>query len=230
MRYVGTDPDNYVWFNNELWRIVGLFGEQPKLVRNNVYAESIAWDTNGGVNWGTSSLQLELNGDFLSGMDQTSLNYIDQEYVWGYSNVDMNLNNEEMYELERNNLYTWTGAIGLLYASDHGYSLDSDETINIVGSPCGSVQGSWLALNNRQWLLDIGDQYVFSWPVGSNSVSMLRANCLDGFHYSSSSDVIYYGMHNEYNLSARPALYFKSNVVVIDGLGTYDDPYQLYMP
>ena len=25
VRYMGADPDNYVWFNNELWRIIGVF-------------------------------------------------------------------------------------------------------------------------------------------------------------------------------------------------------------
>ena len=26
-RYEGKDPNNYVWFNNELWRIIGVFDE-----------------------------------------------------------------------------------------------------------------------------------------------------------------------------------------------------------
>ena len=33
-RYVGANPNNYVLFNNELWRIVGVFDGKVKIVRN----------------------------------------------------------------------------------------------------------------------------------------------------------------------------------------------------
>ena len=34
IRYYGSDPNNYVSFNNELWRIIGVFGDNVKLVRS----------------------------------------------------------------------------------------------------------------------------------------------------------------------------------------------------
>ena len=34
IRYYGSNPDNYVSFNNELWRIIGVFGNNVKLVRS----------------------------------------------------------------------------------------------------------------------------------------------------------------------------------------------------
>ena len=33
IRYYGSDPDNYVTFNNELWRIIGVFDGRLKLIR-----------------------------------------------------------------------------------------------------------------------------------------------------------------------------------------------------
>ena len=33
IRYHGSNPNNYVSFNNELWRIIGVFGNNVKLVR-----------------------------------------------------------------------------------------------------------------------------------------------------------------------------------------------------
>jgi len=93
LRYMGQDPDNYVMFNNELWRIIGIFnnienstGQKQtllKLKRKDSLGE-YAWDTsdssinNGwGVNqWGESTyedgtpyegsdLMRELNTDYL---------------------------------------------------------------------------------------------------------------------------------------------------------------------
>ena len=87
LRYQGSNPDNYVTFNDEVWRIVGLFnvdGEQRvKLVRKDSIG-SFSWDSSlqsgtGSVNfgfgvnqWGPSGtyegadLMRELNGDYLN--------------------------------------------------------------------------------------------------------------------------------------------------------------------
>ena len=36
IRYVGANPKNYVRFNNELWRIIGIFNGNVKLVRDDI--------------------------------------------------------------------------------------------------------------------------------------------------------------------------------------------------
>ena len=83
IRYIGSDPKNYVEFGNtkELWRIVGIFNVKDsegnttrklKLVRDSDLG-AYSWDTsdssiNGGsgVNdWTNADLMKELNGDYL---------------------------------------------------------------------------------------------------------------------------------------------------------------------
>ena len=36
IRYYGSNPNNYVSFNNELWRIIGVFGNNVKLIRKDI--------------------------------------------------------------------------------------------------------------------------------------------------------------------------------------------------
>ena len=87
LRYVGANPCNYVSFNNELWRIIGVMnniddGEgnletRIKLVRK-INIGYYSWDTSDsnvhsgyGINdWTQADLMRELNGDYLD----TSLN------------------------------------------------------------------------------------------------------------------------------------------------------------
>ena len=72
LRYIGADPNNYVLFNEELWRIIGIFDENThgvagtelvKIIRD----ESIgnySWDnksSNGSNDWSDSALQVVLN-------------------------------------------------------------------------------------------------------------------------------------------------------------------------
>ena len=86
LRYIGADPNNYVYFNCddydspssstcELWRIIGIFNENShgingekliKLIRSDSLG-TIAWDSDNTNNWSTASLQTTLNGDYLNG-------------------------------------------------------------------------------------------------------------------------------------------------------------------
>ena len=73
VRFIGSDPDNYVRFNDELWRIIGAMNNiddgtgklesRLKIIRNESIGE-YSWDNKGdyGENdWSTSALQQVLN-------------------------------------------------------------------------------------------------------------------------------------------------------------------------
>ena len=73
IRYYGANPNNYVSFNNELWRIIGVFGDNVKLVRSESLG-SISWDSSEstinsgyGINqWGESK---DTSGNIYEGAD-----------------------------------------------------------------------------------------------------------------------------------------------------------------
>ena len=80
LRYIGADPNNYVLFNDEIWRIIGIFDENThgvagtelvKIIRDESIGE-FSWDnkpsgtgsstSNQGSNdWSDSALQIVLN-------------------------------------------------------------------------------------------------------------------------------------------------------------------------
>ena len=86
LRYIGADPNNYVYFNCddysnpssstcELWRIIGVFNDNShgrsgeklvKLIRSDSLG-NIVWNSANTNNWSTASLQITLNGDYLNG-------------------------------------------------------------------------------------------------------------------------------------------------------------------
>lgn len=76
IRYVGANPKNYVRFNNELWRIIGIFNGNVKLVRDDILtaysfdnkttAQGI--ETDYGTNdWTNSYLRVFLNDYYYGG-------------------------------------------------------------------------------------------------------------------------------------------------------------------
>ncbi len=77
-RYIGASPNNWVKFNDENWRIIGVFTVETsagkkeqliKLIRNSKIA-ALPWDMrtasvqNGVNDWSQSSLNILLNGDY----------------------------------------------------------------------------------------------------------------------------------------------------------------------
>ncbi len=73
VRYIGSNPNNYVEFNNELWRIIGVFDGKIKIIRMNSigsYSFDLIGDSydnaTGQNDYSKSKLMQELNGDYLN--------------------------------------------------------------------------------------------------------------------------------------------------------------------
>ena len=89
IRYYGSDPNNYVSFNNELWRIIGVFGNNVKLVRSEKLGD-LSWDSsessvNGGYGinqWGESTYE---DGSSYEGADLQV--YLNKRYYGGDTTV-----------------------------------------------------------------------------------------------------------------------------------------------
>ena len=87
IRYYGANPNNYVSFNNELWRIIGVFNDNVKLIRKDSLGW-LSWDTsdesvNGGYGinqWGESTYE---DGTTYEGSDL--MQYLNKMYYGGTS-------------------------------------------------------------------------------------------------------------------------------------------------
>ena len=87
-RYEGKNPNNYVWFNNEYWRIIGVFDSAShgqndknlvKIIRADVL-DGLAWHKSNTNDWTAASLNKLLNGAYYNAQDGTS-----SGYCYGYS-------------------------------------------------------------------------------------------------------------------------------------------------
>lgn len=96
-RYEGKNVDNYVWFNNELWRIIGVFGEERhglageelvKIIRSDSLG-SIVYDKSNKNAWETSSLKNLLNGAYLNreNGNETAVDYCYKYYASSTNNT-----------------------------------------------------------------------------------------------------------------------------------------------
>ena len=252
-RYEGKNPNNYIYFNDELWRIIGVFDENShgksgqyltKIIRNDSLG-GYAWDKSNKNNWATSSLYNLLNTNYYNATDGTSggncyqysttitgnCDYtetgLQSEYRSMVENVtwylggknSANYTAEAFYTGERDstsvysgNTASTTGYIGLMYASDYGYSVLSSScarTTNLGSyntSACGG--SSWLKKETYE-----------------RTVTHYSASSSHSFNLLNSANLYYSLASNGY--ATRPVLYLKSNVQKISGSGTITDPYKI---
>ncbi|MDD2208716.1 MAG: hypothetical protein PHG03_03075 [Bacilli bacterium] len=228
-RYQGLDPNNYVSFNNETWRIIGVFDDYTHGIAGEnlvkiIRADSIgdyAWDSNEINDWNTSSLKAYLNSDYYNSLNPVSKSLI-EEVTWklgGYADYKTTTSSLA-YNAERGTTVyggtdtTWTGYIGLMYPSDYGYavlnntSCSRDTTTLYDYDNYGCYNQNWLYLGSDEWTIT---------PLSSSSSNVWDVSYSGYVGDSYASD----------GFGGRPSLYLKSNTTIISGDGSLDNPYVL---
>ena len=237
VRYMGANPNNYVRFNNELWRIIGVFDvkssvngayeKRLKIIRDESLGE-MAWDSANTNNWTTASLQTYLNGDYYSSLTSEAQALIGDTYwnLGGTANYTSSSNGlaSHFYGYERGTtVYSgrptyWVGKIGLMYPSDYGYATSGGTTTN---------RASCLAKEMYNWD-SLSDCYNNDYLYNSSSSQWTITPI------SNDSSLVFYVGNSGYvddlnrvtnSLASRPVLYLKSTVEITGGDGTSGNPY-----
>ena len=228
-RYRGSNPKNYVTFNNEVWRILGVLPTDDgtgkienriKIIKDQSIGDR-SWDTGESNNWARpATLNTELNTTYLNSLTREAQNMIGDAkyYLGGYK--DTTITSEVMYQYERktsgstyyygtnpNNL---VGKLGLMYASDYGYAASDECTQNLYSYDNATCKNNnWLFKGNNEWILPQAASYSFNafivYPIG-------RVN---------------YDSVNYFQYGVRPVLYLISSAQITGGNGTIGSPYKL---
>ena len=174
-RYRGASPKNYVTFNNEVWRILGIFPTDDgtgkienriKIIKDQSIGNK-KWDTGNSNNWARpATLNTELNTTYLNSLDSTAQNMIGNAkyYLGGYSgfnsSVDFYFYERKIKNTTSNEFYNGTnpnsfiGKLGLMYASDYGYAVSDECTQNLNGYDNATCKNNnWLFKGNDEWIL-----------------------------------------------------------------------------
>ncbi len=235
-RYRGASPKNYVSFNGETWRIIGVFPTDDgtgkienriKLIKDQSIGNK-HWDTSGLNNWARpATLNTELNTTYLNSLDSISKSMIGNAkyYLGGYNSYSTTP--VDMYNYERkisgssyyygSNPNSWTGKLGLMYLSDYGYASDTCETKALYNSSSSSKD--LRACNTTNWLYNIK---VNEWLLLQNASNSNNVFCVSSGGNAGNSNYV-----NTVQFAVRPVLYLTSSVEITGGNGTSTDPYVL---
>ena len=237
-RYRGGDSvvNNYVTFNNETWRIIGVIPTEDtngnvenrfKIIRDESIGNNY-WNSNNKNNWVTATLNTYLNNDYYNTLTDDAKNMIGttKYYLGGYNTskitTDIMWQYERKNETNKNGYYYGTNPImqndaskkiAIMYASDYGYAA-SKECKNDLSNYSSSVNckapNNWIDNSTNTWLLPHNSSnYNYSFYMYSGS-----------FVHDSSNV-------SGYLAAVYPVLSLSSNIKISGGSGTNSDPYTL---
>ena len=252
-RYEGKYPNNYIWFNNELWRIIGVFDSSSHGVSGQnlvkiIRADSIgglAWHKSNTNDWTAASLMNLLNGAYLNSQNGTG-----GEYCYGYStSVPANC---DYTETGINDTYrpmiknvTWylgghstnSATADTFYTAERGTTVYSGRptTTGYIGLMYPSDYGYSVLASSCARTTNLGSYNKAtcagqSWLYGQGyewTITPRSSSSSSVFRVPNSGNLDNYSAY--YGCSARPVLYLDSSVYVMDGNGSISDPYIIGM-
>ena len=280
-RYIGADPNNYVKFNDELWRIIGVFTvddgtgkveERLKIIRDESIGD-YSWDNKssgtgsstssyGSNEWTDARLNYLLNpghesesaggslywnsssGTCYSGFGNATTNCnftttgLKEEaremigdtlwYLGGTSSFTSSTNGltSHFYSYERGTTVysgrdtSWVGKVGLMYPSDYGYATSGGTTTDrntCLNKELSNWESSDFSdCKNNDWIFNSSYQWTITPPASRSDTVFILG---DAGYVSDGNAKNAYG--------ARPVVFLKSNIKIIDGDGSSSNPYIL---
>ena len=211
--FKGANPNNYITFNNETWRILSVECDGTiKIVKNEIISDEY-WDSSNSTNWAKpATLNIYLNGSYLTGiLNQTAQGQIALK-DFSIGAVTDN-NNDLTSQINDENRNTWNGKVALITASEYLRT-------NSNQSSCGTLRqynSNYSSCKNTTWMY-INDVW---WTLSSNSTYSHLIHSIYSEGYFGPSDP-------DYNKDAvRPSVYLSSEVQITGGDGSQSNPYVL---
>lgn len=249
--YKGTNPNNYIMFNNELWRIISTEEDGTiKIIRNgsNDVLRSQVYDTTNNSDWmRPATINTYLNTEYLSTIDINKDKIVMHDYGVG-TIEDINIDLTKQIIDEKSKI--WNGKIALLSVSEY---IRANSNIDLCES---------FYLNNTNYDICKDTNWIYNLSSLDNdfirTLTPIPEVELNGFLISEYEDYrmwVYDVAHegffsgkiamsyfdfdsfgatinlyaypvNESGVSIIPVLYLTPNIT-LSGTGTEQDPYTI---
>ncbi len=254
-RYSGANPNNYVCFgsdastcpNDNLYRIIGVFDNEIKLIKSTNYGD-YAWDDGravvatsnvssvkrqiflkengilavpempvGGNIWSSSSIRIKLNTTYMNTFNSTRQNKI-ATHTWKVGGMEFN----DTYTAKQYyNVEIGSSSNSTTDSIKIGLMYVSDYGFAVSNSYWTTALYNYDSALNSNWLYLGLDEWTIA-RVSSHSYYVFSVNSagnISGNNYDNSSVAG--------SLAVRPSFYLISSTIYVSGSGTSSDPIRI---
>ena len=215
--YKGANPNNYITFNNETWRIISIDSDGTIKIIKNEHIGDIAFDSSeendgfGSNSWARpADLNTYLNGEYLMTITTNQDKIV--FHSWSIGSITY-ANNDLENQIQNENGTTWNGKIALPTLSEYLRADTNKEQ-------CGNWKkyeyndGRDGICPSKNWMFNSLRYFVVLSPnnyIGSYSVITVGGDSIG-------ADMAFY------QKPVSPSLYLSSDTI-LSGRGTESDPY-----
>ena len=208
--YKGANPNNYITFNNETWRILSVEDDGSLKIIRNESIGNMAWTDSPLNDWNNASLKTYLNNDYLNTITVNKNKIIPR--TWSIGDVNSSAIMTDLVASE-NSTQSQSFSVGLITVSEYlrvsnnAEECNSVELNNINNSVCRS--SNWI----YNLILTGESMYTISQAINGSIYRIVN------FGYF---DVSGGGGNN----AVFPVIYLTPDIT-ITGDGTTDSPYKI---
>ena len=216
-RYAGASDsvNNYICLGSDaatcpeanLFRIIGVFGDQTKVIRAKSVGDK-AWHSSSNT-WSSSSLNTYLNGEYLTSLGTLSEKIATTTWKVG-GNTPANIKDVVPATAYQNEVGSSASSttidkkIGLMYVSDYGFATDQSEWTTKLSSYSSNKSKNWLFEGSTEWTISrCSDGTIGAFLVSSGNVGYTVVTV---------------------SFAVRPSFNLESSVSYVSGSGSMSDP------
>ena len=220
--YKGANPNNYITFNNETWRIISVENDGTIKIMRNESIGNKAFDKTGGTygnnNWDRpADIKTYLNGEYLSSITTDTDKIVN--HTWSIGAVTWNNSDLAGQIAAENGTQSQSASVGMITASEYLRANTNTEE-------CGN-----LSLNNTNrttckttnWMYNIVPSDGYLWIISPRASYSDYVLCVVGI--AGTAGLVSSNLARNLN-GVSPALYLTSDIT-LTGDGSQGNPFTI---
>ena len=227
-RYAGAsnNVNNYICLGSDattcpdanLFRIIGVFGDQTKVIRAKSVGDKTWHSSTSSNTWSSSSLKTYLNGTYLTSLGTLADKIATTTWKVGGgapANISQSVpKTAYQYEVGSSaSTTTYDAKIGLMYVTDYYYSA-SPSAWTLVGNNSSDETKDYGAATSTNWLFLGSNEWTISRNTSNNVIAFIVT----------STGSVSVGSVSIHSYAVRPVFNLLSSTSYVSGSGSMSDP------
>ena len=217
--YKGANPNNYITFNNETWRIISIEADGSIKIMRNESIGSRAWDSSIFSDWETSDIKSYLNGDYLATITTNQDKIV--PHTWSIGEVTYNNSDLADQINDENGTQSQQANVGMITVSEYLRANTNTEQ-------CGNFSlnnSNYSTCKTTDWMFNIVPSNGHLWTISHYASSIVNSvfSVLGG---SSDAGRLNHIVAFNSFVGVSPAVYLSSDIT-LSGSGTQSNPYKI---
>ena len=218
--YKGINPNNYITFNNEMWRIISIGVDNTIKIMRNESIGDMAFDTTGGTygnnNWDRpADIKTYLNDTYLPTITTNADKIV--SHTWSIGGVTYNNTDLAGQIVDENGTQSQNASVGMITASE--YLRANTNTEQCENMSINNTNRTTCLTTN--WMQSIVPSDNFLWTISPYASLSNLVFKVSGTTSTAGSLLSRSATHSS---GVSPVLYLTSDIT-LTGEGTEDNPY-----